>query len=94
MNDLQRAVIAAADAKIRPAMELYELRSEVFRKVCKVDREPLRRLVQVLQKLTPDELTMVLGYAEGLAAWSSTEQESPDASNTQPHAAAPGPGSG
>lgn len=85
MNDVQRKAIAAADDKMRPALELYEQRSRLFRLVCLLPPADLKRASVALSVLTPDELSCLLGYAEGLAAWRQPAQESGDAPNAQPH---------
>jgi hypothetical protein len=79
MNDLQRQVIARTEAKIAEAMVPYHMRMDLYRYVNRLTDDQLERLHRLVARLTPDELDAALGYAEGLAAWSATEQESDDA---------------
>lgn len=90
MNDAQRKGMAMAEEKIRPAMELYEHRNRISYLAGKLSLRDLKRLVQILDALEPDELKQVAAYAEGLAAWRPPAQESPDASISKPGTPAPG----
>jgi hypothetical protein len=92
VNDVQRAAIARAQAKIDPAMKLYELRNFVAHKVYRLELPDLERLVQLLDNMTDRELQMTAAYAEGLVEWRTPAQESPDAVTGQPDR--PGDGRG
>lgn len=83
MNEVQRAAIARADEQMKPALELYEKRSTLFRLVCTIPRQDLDRVCRALENLTPDDLVQLLDYAEGLAAWRVPAQESSDAEISQ-----------
>lgn len=69
---------------MRPALDLYHRRCDLFRRVCQLDPNTLERACRTLAALGPDELQDLLAYAEGLAAWSPTSQESKDAAIPQP----------
>jgi hypothetical protein len=67
MNDVQRAAIEKAEASMRPAHELYEQRCYLWRLSCKLELRDLKRLNDLLKKLSDDDLREVARYAEGLA---------------------------
>lgn len=94
MTEDQKKIIDGANDKMRPALELYERRRELFILACKVPGSELARTCRALQALTPDEVMELLAYAEGLAAWRATAQESGDAPISQPRAEATNPTGG
>jgi hypothetical protein len=67
MNDVQRAAIAKAEASMAPALELYEQRCYLWRLSCKLPLRDLKRLNDLLKKLSDDDLREVARFAEGLA---------------------------
>lgn len=74
MNEVQKAAIARADAKIKPALELYAERNRGFRTVARISLEDLRRVNDIVARLTDDDLRLVVRFAEGLAEWHDLEQ--------------------
>jgi hypothetical protein len=78
MNAALQAAIARANAQIARAQDWIDLRLSLYRRVNELPNDDLVRLARVVAKLTPDELDAALGYAEGLAAWSSNEPQSAD----------------
>lgn len=81
MDDLHKKSRSRADAMIAKAEDWLQLRMGLYRKVNALPDDILRRLALVAEKLTPDELLLVLDHAEGLATWLAPEQESGDAPN-------------
>lgn len=84
MNEVQRQAIARAEDHMRPGLELYDHRSKLFHLACTLALPELKRVCRVLEALTPDEVSELLAYAEGLAAWRLPAQESGDAPPTPP----------
>lgn len=74
---------ARADAKMKPALDLYAGRNKLFHLVCRLELRDLLRLNGILARLSDADLKRVAAYAEGLAEWSDSGSESPDASNPQ-----------
>lgn len=79
MNERQREVIDRVDADVARSMRPHNMRMALYHRVNLLPDDQLARLLKIVQALTPDELEMALGYAEGLAAWSTSAQESQDA---------------
>lgn len=83
MNEVQKAAIARAEAKMRPGEELYAERNKLTFFYYRLDLPTLKRLNKLIATLTDQELQMVARYAEGLALWREPESNSPDASVPQ-----------
>lgn len=67
----QREGIARADAKINPALALYEERNKIARLVYRLPMRDVQRLNRVLERLTDEDLQAVAAFAEGLADWNA-----------------------
>lgn len=91
MNDVQKAATDRANEIMRPAQELYDERCRLWRLSCDLPLRDLRRLNQLLAKLSHDDLRQIARFAEGLAEWHDLEQSLSGASqdgSQEPQAAA------
>lgn len=79
MNERQREVIDRVDADVARSMRPHNMRMALYHRINLLPDDQIARLLKIVQALTPDELEMALGYAEGLAAWSEEPQQSVDA---------------
>lgn len=75
----QQAALDRAQAKIDPAMELYAERNRLLVVVYRVPLRDLRRLNDLIAKLSDDDLRQVAAFAEGLADWDTAESASGNA---------------
>lgn len=65
--------------KMRPQQELYDERCKLWRMSCDIPLRDLKRLNDLLRRLSHDDLKRAVAFAEGLAEWSESASESPDA---------------
>lgn len=75
---VQEDAIARANAKIRPAMKLYEERNKLTFIIYRLELRDLERLNGILARLSDADIKQVAAYAEGLAEWSSPDSSSGD----------------
>lgn len=73
------AALKSADAAIARGKAFYEHRNRVAVLTGMLSLPDLLRLTGVLNRLTSDDLEMVLAYAEGLAEWGTSGTGLPDA---------------
>lgn len=82
LTEVQKAAIARAEAKIAPALELYETRNKIFHMVGLLPLQDLRELAKLLTSMTKDELRMAAAYCQGLVEWRKAVEESQDADSS------------
>ena len=80
MTEDQKKAIAKADAKIRPALELYHERCKLAYLYYLIPLRDLRRVNRILAALTDGDLSRVVQFAESLAAFNGYESQSEYAS--------------
>jgi cytochrome c553 len=78
-----------AETKVSPALkqaelgeQLYFERNRLAHRAYRLPLRDIRRLNDLIARLSDDELRMVAAYAEGLAEWSAPEQPSEDATGS------------
>ena len=74
MTEVQAAAIAKADASTLHGRELYEQRSYLWRLTCFIELRDLKRLNELLGKLSKADLKQIAAYAEALAEWDAIAQ--------------------
>lgn len=74
MTPAQIQAIAAAEARMRPALDLNEQRCKLWRMSMRLPLRDLMRLNWILADLSDDDMRQVAAFAEGLAEWNRMEQ--------------------
>lgn len=69
---------------IERSHQLYKERMRLQNLTDRLELEDLKRLNDILHRMTPEMLKEAAGFAEGLAMWAIPEQESPDGPKSEP----------